>query len=45
MNNPESHLPSLRTVGLTAVAMLAFAANCEMLSLFLSRTIFRLLLI
>ncbi len=27
MNNPESHLPSLRTVGLTAVAMLAFAAN------------------
>lgn len=27
MSNPASHLPSVRTVGLTAVAMLAFAAN------------------
>lgn len=27
MSNPVSHLPSLRTVGLTAVAMLAFSAN------------------
>ncbi|MCB1540138.1 MAG: DMT family transporter [Rhodoblastus sp.] len=27
MSAPASHLPSLRTVGLTAVAMLAFAAN------------------